>query len=114
MAVPVGAVRTQRVSSTRRSSSADIAWTLAWPIPNVRSMHPWMLELGRVVNRSSLVGNVLSLVASLGCGPEASAPAAEPNAATAAPMDEDQARVLSVINAERSSRELPPVEFVAE
>jgi hypothetical protein len=29
-------------------------------------------------------------------------------------MDEDQARVLAVINAERNSRELPPVEFVAE
>jgi hypothetical protein len=36
------------------------------------------------------------------------------NGASAAPMDEDQARVLATINAERNSRELPPVEFVAE
>ena len=29
-------------------------------------------------------------------------------------MDDDQARVLAVINAERNARELSPVEFVAE
>lgn len=68
-----------------------------------------------VVNRWTSVG-LVALIALGACGPEASTPPVEPapNGAAAAPMNEDQARVLSVINAERNARELPPIELVAE
>ena len=54
--------------------------------------------------------------ASSACGREATSGGDEPKPPPPPPaaIDEDQARVLAVLNAERSARELPPVEFVAD
>lgn len=56
------------------------------------------------------------VLASSACGREATSGGdeAKPPPAPPAAIDEDQARVLAVLNAERGARELPPVEFVSD
>jgi hypothetical protein len=66
----------------------------------------------------SLATSLATCVALIACGSATPAPvgtptdgqASDPKPAPA--VNEDQAQVLAVINAERSSRELPPVEFI--